>query len=81
MKRIKRDKVRGRVESTTAATGAPTRAAMGVSEAPSLFDRLLCRPMVNLDTPEVLLVVHKDSVRHLGDLLKQIGDAGYERLL
>lgn len=37
--------------------------------------------VIVVDTPEVLLVVHKDSVRHLGDLLKQIGDAGYERLL
>jgi len=28
-----------------------------------------------------LLVVHKDSVRHLGDLLKKLGDTGHERLL
>jgi mannose-1-phosphate guanylyltransferase len=37
--------------------------------------------VIVVDTPEVLLVVHKDSVRHLGDLLKTIGEAGYERLL
>ena len=33
--------------------------------------------VIVVDTPEVLLVVHKDSVRHLGDLLR-IGDAGHD---
>lgn len=37
--------------------------------------------IIVVDTPEVLLVVHKDSVRHLGDLLEEIGKRGYERLL
>lgn len=37
--------------------------------------------VIVVDTPEVLLVVHKDSVRHLGDLLQQLGEKGYERLL
>jgi mannose-1-phosphate guanylyltransferase len=37
--------------------------------------------VIVVDTPEVLLVVHKDSVRHLGDLLAKIGEEGYERLL
>ena len=37
--------------------------------------------VIVVDTPEVLLVVHKDSVRNLGDLLKKLGDAGHERLL
>ena len=37
--------------------------------------------VIVVDTPEVLLVVHKDSVRHLGDLLNTIGEAGYARLL
>ena len=37
--------------------------------------------IIVVDTPEVLLVVHKDSVRHLGDLLKKLGDEGHERLL
>ncbi|HWO11017.1 MAG TPA: sugar phosphate nucleotidyltransferase [Polyangiaceae bacterium] len=37
--------------------------------------------VIVVDTPEVLLVVHKDSVRHLGDLLKKLGDTGHERLL
>ena len=37
--------------------------------------------IIVVDTPEVLLVVHKDSVRHLGELLEEIGAKGYERLL
>jgi mannose-1-phosphate guanylyltransferase len=37
--------------------------------------------VIVVDTPEVLLVVHKDSVRHLGDLLKKVGEAGHDRLL
>jgi len=34
-----------------------------------------------VDTPEVLLVIHKDSVRHLGDLLTELGARGHEKLL
>lgn len=34
-----------------------------------------------VDTPDVLLVVHKDSVRHLGDLLRELGERGHEKLL
>jgi len=37
--------------------------------------------VIVVDTPEVLLVVHKDSVRNLGDLLKKLADAGHDRLL
>lgn len=37
--------------------------------------------VIVVDTPEVLLVVHKDSVRHLGDLLADIGARGREDLL
>jgi mannose-1-phosphate guanylyltransferase len=37
--------------------------------------------IIVVETPEVLLVVHKDSVRHLGDLLAQIGASGHEDLL
>jgi mannose-1-phosphate guanylyltransferase len=37
--------------------------------------------VIVVDTPEVLLVVHKDSVRNLGELLKELGAQGYERLL
>ena len=37
--------------------------------------------VIVVDTPEVLLVVHKDSVRNLGDLLKKLGETGHERLL
>jgi mannose-1-phosphate guanylyltransferase len=37
--------------------------------------------VIVVDTPEVLLVVHKDSVRHLGDLLKEVGARGHEKLL
>jgi hypothetical protein len=34
-----------------------------------------------VDTPDVVLVIHKDSVRHLGELLEQIGAQGYQALL
>jgi mannose-1-phosphate guanylyltransferase len=37
--------------------------------------------VIVVDTPDVLLVVHKDSVRNLGDLLSELGSAGYEKLL
>lgn len=37
--------------------------------------------IIVVETPEVLLVVHKDSVRHLGDLLAQIAESGHEDLL
>jgi hypothetical protein len=37
--------------------------------------------IIVVDTPEVLLVVHKDSVRNLGDLLEELGARGYARLL
>jgi hypothetical protein len=37
--------------------------------------------IVVVDTPEVLLVVHKDSVRHLGDLLRELGVQGHDELL
>ncbi len=37
--------------------------------------------IIVVETPEVLLVIHKDSVRHLGDLLAQIGASGHEDLL
>jgi mannose-1-phosphate guanylyltransferase len=37
--------------------------------------------LVVVDTPEVLLVVHKDSVRHLGKLLEELAAKGYEHLL
>ena len=34
-----------------------------------------------IDTPDVLLVVHKDSVRHLGELLQELERRGYSNLL
>jgi len=34
-----------------------------------------------IDTPEVLLVVNKDSVRHLGKLLEELAAKGYSELL
>jgi mannose-1-phosphate guanylyltransferase len=34
-----------------------------------------------VDTPDVLLVINKDSVRHMGELLKELSDRGYEHLL
>lgn len=34
-----------------------------------------------VDTPEVLLVINKDSVRHVGELLKELSDRGYDHLL
>jgi mannose-1-phosphate guanylyltransferase len=37
--------------------------------------------IIVVDTPEVLLVVHKDSVRHLGDLLRELGVQGHDELL
>jgi mannose-1-phosphate guanylyltransferase len=37
--------------------------------------------VIVVDTPEVLLVVHKDSVRHLGDLLSELGAKGHDKLL
>jgi mannose-1-phosphate guanylyltransferase len=37
--------------------------------------------VIVVDTPEVLLVVHKDSVRNLGDLLRELGVQGYDHLL
>lgn len=37
--------------------------------------------VIVVDTPDVLLVVHKDSVRHLGDLLADVGARGHEDLL
>jgi mannose-1-phosphate guanylyltransferase len=37
--------------------------------------------VIVVDTPDVLLVVHKDSVRNLGDLLKELAAQGHDRLL
>ena len=37
--------------------------------------------VIVVDTPEALLVVHKDSVRHLGELLAKIGASGHDDLL
>lgn len=37
--------------------------------------------VIVVDTPDVLLVVHKDSVRNLGDLLSELGAQGHEKLL
>jgi mannose-1-phosphate guanylyltransferase len=37
--------------------------------------------VIVVDTPDVLLVLHKDSVRHLGDLLEELRRRGYEHLL
>jgi mannose-1-phosphate guanylyltransferase len=37
--------------------------------------------VIVVDTPDVVLVIHKDSVRHLGELLEQIGAQGYQSLL
>ena len=48
MKRMKREKVTGR-SNQAEPPPAPPRAA---AETPTLIDRLLRRPMVNLDTPE-----------------------------
>jgi mannose-1-phosphate guanylyltransferase len=48
-------------------------------------DRLVCAMgldgVIVVDTPEVVLIVHKDSVRNLGDLLTEIGAQGHEDLL
>jgi FlaA1/EpsC-like NDP-sugar epimerase len=51
MKRIQRDKVRVQAEPSSTLTPA-ANAAEGLDSA-GLIDRLLRRPMVNLDTPEV----------------------------
>jgi mannose-1-phosphate guanylyltransferase len=37
--------------------------------------------VIVVDTPDVTLVIHKDSVRHLGELLEQLGAQGYQALL
>lgn len=37
--------------------------------------------IIVVDTPDVTLVIHRDSVRHLGDLLEAISAAGYQALL
>jgi mannose-1-phosphate guanylyltransferase len=37
--------------------------------------------IVIVDMPDVLLVVHKDSVRHLGELLEELASKGYGHLL
>jgi mannose-1-phosphate guanylyltransferase len=37
--------------------------------------------VIVVDTPDVLLVVHKDSVRNLGELLKELAAQGHDRLL
>jgi mannose-1-phosphate guanylyltransferase len=37
--------------------------------------------VIVVDTPDVLLVVHKDSVRNLGDLLTELAARGYDKLL
>lgn len=37
--------------------------------------------VIVVDTPDVLLVVHKDSVRNLGELLSELGVQGHEELL
>ena len=51
MKRIRRDKVR--VSAEPSSTPAPASAAADGLDSAGLIDRLLRRPMVNLDTPEV----------------------------
>jgi mannose-1-phosphate guanylyltransferase len=37
--------------------------------------------VIVVDTPDVLLVVHKDSVRNLGELLSELGVQGHDSLL
>jgi FlaA1/EpsC-like NDP-sugar epimerase len=55
MKRIRRDKVRVEVDPAAPAAPAPVRPAPAdpAVDVYNLIDRLLRRPMVNLDTPEV----------------------------
>jgi mannose-1-phosphate guanylyltransferase len=37
--------------------------------------------IIVVDTPDALLVIHKDAVRHIGELLEKLGANGYNKLL
>jgi mannose-1-phosphate guanylyltransferase len=56
-------------DSLLYAGGAKPVAAMGLDG------------VIVVDTPDVTLVVHKDSVRHLGKLLEELAARGYGKLL
>src|SRR5258706_10789149 len=53
MKRMKRDKVSGLANEAAGPPAVPCAPATSPVEPTGLIDRLLRRPMVNLDTPEV----------------------------
>src|SRR5258706_1248194 len=66
MKRMKRDKVAGLVHQAAGPPTVPCAPVTGPAEL-GLIDRLLRRPMVNLDTPEVQRFLTVNRVRVTGE--------------